>query len=137
MGGRICKYSSSLLLALPLAGAFVETPVRAQAMEAPSGAVDVADALILPSVSITATKNPIEAFEYPGMVSVIDRRSGEGTLASSPDDMMRYLPGVDFSGGPRPPALSGLKSRAGGVVTGSYMRIPHENLRKCCYTMQF
>jgi len=55
----------------------------------------------VPPVSITATRNSIEAFEYPGMVTVRDRRAIHDRQATSPDDLLRSVPGVDFFGGPR------------------------------------
>lgn len=55
----------------------------------------------VPPVSVTATRNAIEAFEYPGMVTVRDRRDIQDRQATSPDDILRSVPGVDFFGGPR------------------------------------
>ena len=55
----------------------------------------------VPPVSVTATRNPIETFEYPGMVTVRDRRDIQERQASSPDDILRTVPGVEFFGGPR------------------------------------
>ena len=56
---------------------------------------------ILPSISVTATRNAIDAFEFPGMVSVIGRRGVQDIQSASPDDILRYTPGIDFNGGPR------------------------------------
>ena len=56
---------------------------------------------ILPPVSVTATRNPITVFEYPGMVSVIDRSQIELYQPSSPDDFLKWVPNVEFTGGPR------------------------------------
>jgi hemoglobin/transferrin/lactoferrin receptor protein len=55
----------------------------------------------VPPVSVTATKNPVETFDYPGMVTVRDRRDIQERQATSPDDILRTVPGVDFFGGPR------------------------------------
>lgn len=55
----------------------------------------------LPTVSITATRSPMEAFEYPGMVSVVDREQMQLLQPSSPDDVLRFIPNVEFVGGPR------------------------------------
>ncbi|MCR9257227.1 MAG: TonB-dependent receptor [Alphaproteobacteria bacterium] len=55
----------------------------------------------LEAISVTATLNPIRAFEYPGMVSVIGREEITQRQASTPDDILQYVPGVEFTGGPR------------------------------------
>lgn len=55
----------------------------------------------LPTISVTATRNPIEVFEYPGMVTVVGREAAAEAQAGSMDDMLRQVPGLDFSNGPR------------------------------------
>lgn len=55
----------------------------------------------LPSISVTATRNPIEVFEYPGMVTVVGRDSAGENQPGSIDDILRQVPGLDFSNGPR------------------------------------
>lgn len=60
-----------------------------------------ANATNLPSISVTATRNPIEVFEYPGMVTVVGRDSAAETQPASIDDLLRQVPGLDFSNGPR------------------------------------
>ncbi|MEM7120388.1 MAG: TonB-dependent hemoglobin/transferrin/lactoferrin family receptor [Pseudomonadota bacterium] len=57
--------------------------------------------ILLNPISVTATRNPIEAFEYPGMVSVIGREEIETLQPSTPDDILKWVPGVQFLGGPR------------------------------------
>lgn len=56
---------------------------------------------ILDTISVTATRNPIKSFEYPGMVSVIGREEIQSRQASTPDDILKFVPNVDFAGGPR------------------------------------
>lgn len=56
---------------------------------------------ILDPISVTATRNPIKAFEYPGMVSVIGREEILSRQASSPDDILSFVPNVEFINGPR------------------------------------
>ncbi len=58
-------------------------------------------ATVLDTISVTATRNPIRSFEYPGMVSVVGRERILTRQASTPDDMMRFIPNVEFAGGPR------------------------------------
>ena len=52
-------------------------------------------------ITITATGSGITAYEYPGMVTVIDRDEIDLKQASTPDDILRDVPGVMFTGGPR------------------------------------
>ncbi|TQV83140.1 TonB-dependent hemoglobin/transferrin/lactoferrin family receptor [Denitrobaculum tricleocarpae] len=56
---------------------------------------------ILDPISVTATRNPIKAFEYPGMVTVVGREEIESRQASTPDDILNFVPNVEFTGGPR------------------------------------
>jgi hemoglobin/transferrin/lactoferrin receptor protein len=55
----------------------------------------------LDTVSVTATLSPIAAFEYPGMVTVIDREQIQQRQPSSIDDVLKWVPNVEFTGGPR------------------------------------
>ncbi len=57
--------------------------------------------ILLNPISVTATRNPIEAFAYPGMVSVIGREEIETLQPSTPDDILKWVPSVQFVGGPR------------------------------------
>lgn len=59
------------------------------------------DSRLLETITVTATRNPIEAFQYPGMVTVIGRERIETLQPSTPDDILRFVPGVEFTGGPR------------------------------------
>ena len=56
---------------------------------------------VLDTISVTATRNPIEAFEYPGMVTVLGHDEIRARQPSTPDDVLRFVPGVEFRGGPR------------------------------------
>jgi hemoglobin/transferrin/lactoferrin receptor protein len=55
----------------------------------------------VPPVTVTATRNPLAAFEYPGSVSVIDQDDIETRIPSTVDDVMLGVPNVTFAGGPR------------------------------------
>lgn len=55
----------------------------------------------LDTISITATRSPLRAFEFPGMVSVLGRDAIQERIPSKPSDVLRSVPGVEFSGGPR------------------------------------
>ena len=59
------------------------------------------EGMILDPISVTATRNPIKAFEYPGMVTVIGREEIQLRQASTPDDVLQFVPNVEFTGGPR------------------------------------
>ena len=52
-------------------------------------------------ILVTATRNPIDPFSYPGMASVVGREEIRSRQASTPDDMLNQIPNVAFSGGPR------------------------------------
>ena len=55
----------------------------------------------LDPISVTATRNPIQAFDYPGMVSVVRRGDFRMRQGSTPDDILSFVPNVEFTGGPR------------------------------------
>lgn len=52
-------------------------------------------------VTVTATKNPTPAFDYPGMVGVLDLDAILASIASTPADLVKDMPNVQFEGGPR------------------------------------
>lgn len=57
--------------------------------------------VMLEPVSVTATRNPLRSFEYPGMVTVMGKNEIQAHQPSTPDDILRFVPGVEFTGGPR------------------------------------
>ncbi len=71
------------------------------ALVATLGAAPVAAQQALDAISITATRNPIKAFEYPGMVTVIGQNEIDTLQPSSSADILRGVPNVEFTGGPR------------------------------------
>ncbi|WP_119166577.1 TonB-dependent hemoglobin/transferrin/lactoferrin family receptor [Algihabitans albus] len=58
-------------------------------------------ALRMNTISVTATRNAIDPFVYPGMVTVIDREELQRLQPSTPDDVLKLVPNVEFTGGPR------------------------------------
>ncbi|MBA4100372.1 MAG: TonB-dependent receptor [Rhodospirillum sp.] len=72
-----------------------------EAQPAPDAAEGQQGPVVLRPVSVSATRNPIEAFEYPGMVTVIDPNRPDLRNASTPDDLLNRVPNVEFTGGPR------------------------------------
>ena len=115
MVGRHSFWGASLTVIALLSGgaaqgqAVVEGADRAVSAEAAEqlaqdvapAAEEGAEATALDTISVTATRNPIKAFEYPGMVTVIGPEQLETLQPSTPDDILRFVPGVEFSGGPR------------------------------------
>ena len=93
----------AVLTALMLAGAVPaqDTGPREDAANTPRIEGRAGSMTVLDSISVTATRNPIRSFEYPGMVSVVGRERILTGQPSTPDDMMRFIPGVEFTGGPR------------------------------------
>ena len=52
-------------------------------------------------VTITATKNPLRAFDFPGMVSLITNSQAQFDQSSTIDDVLKLIPNLQFSRGPR------------------------------------
>jgi hemoglobin/transferrin/lactoferrin receptor protein len=73
----------------------------AQLAQEAAGEAAETPATELKGISVTATRNPIKAFEYPGMVTVQGREEIQLLQPSTPDDILRFVPNVEFSGGPR------------------------------------
>lgn len=64
------------------------------------------------TITVYGTSNPIPVFDYPGQVSVITREDIDLLAPSTASDMLRDVPGMEFSGGPRrtgeTPSIRGL-----------------------------
>ena len=67
----------------------------------PDNKQQATDRKFLDTISVTATRNPVKTFEYPGMVTVVGREKIRSRQPSTPDDILKYVPGVEFTGGPR------------------------------------
>ncbi|MEM8563674.1 MAG: TonB-dependent receptor plug domain-containing protein, partial [Pseudomonadota bacterium] len=52
-------------------------------------------------VTVSGTSNPLPVFDYPGQVSVRGREEIDLFLPSNVSDLLRDVPGLEFSGGPR------------------------------------
>ena len=63
-------------------------------------------------ITVYGTSNPLNLFEYPGQVSIIGREEIELFSPSTPSDLLRDIPGLEFSNGPRrtgeTPSIRGL-----------------------------
>lgn len=79
----------------------VGIPGVAAAAEAETAAQGEVWLAALDTITVTATGNPIEAFVYPGMVTVVGRDQIRQRQASALGDVLRWVPGVEFTGGPR------------------------------------
>ncbi len=77
------------------------TAIAGGSSTASAQALQASDALILEPVTVTATTNPMAAFEYPGQVTVMPREQIELLNPSSLDDIYQFIPGVQSVGGPR------------------------------------
>lgn len=100
MAGFIHPRSGVTAVAASIVGS-VFLSVAVQAQEESAGEQTATYDKILDPISVTATRNPIKAFEYPGMVTVVGREEIQSRQASSPDDILRFVPNVEFTGGPR------------------------------------
>ncbi len=74
--------------------------------------VDDTSTLPMETITVYATATPLAAIDYPGQVSVITRDVIEAFSPSAMSDLLRDVPGVDFTGGPRrtgeTPSIRGL-----------------------------
>lgn len=78
-----------------------QTPVPAPKSGEAQPPAQAGEERILAPISVTATRNPIRSFEYPGMVSVIGRGVLRTRQPSTVDDILNFVPNVEFYGGPR------------------------------------
>jgi hemoglobin/transferrin/lactoferrin receptor protein len=71
---------------------------KASAQSSPENSTIVAGA---ETVTITGTRNPTSAFDYPGMVDVLDLDDILSSVPSTIGDLVQDMPNVQFGGGPR------------------------------------
>ena len=73
------------------------------------------DELRVEAITVYGTSNPLPIFDYPGQVTVVDREALETIAPSAVSDLLRDVPGLDFSGGPRRtgelPSIRGLSGQ--------------------------
>lgn len=79
------------------AGALAQEPVVNDISEFEAGA----EGGQLDSITVYATRNPIEAFDYPGQVTVIDKDLIDDFNPSTIADVFDAVPGASIGGGPR------------------------------------
>jgi hemoglobin/transferrin/lactoferrin receptor protein len=88
------------LLGMFAATALVASINPALAQDASEAAVAGAGTVLDP-ITVYATLSPIESFDYPGQVSVIDSERLVSLQPSSIGDVLQGVPGVTVDGGPR------------------------------------
>ena len=104
---------ASAIVIATTSSAGAQTPGEEPAIEVANEAtVEGMEATRLDTISVTATRNPMQAFDYPGMVSVMRRSDIRMRQGSSPDDILSFVPNVEFTLGPRrtgeAPSIRGL-----------------------------
>ncbi len=101
---RIIALGSACVVALSGA-ALGQDSAPAQPSAAPNDkAIEGADAPAEKApekVTVYGTKNPRAAQTYPGMVDVVTQDQIQGTVPSTPSDLVKEMPNVEFGGGPR------------------------------------
>jgi hemoglobin/transferrin/lactoferrin receptor protein len=80
--------------ALMAAGSLIALTAVANG-QAPSPATPLDD------ITISATRNPVRAHEFPGMVTPVQREEIERSAPTNPRDIFFSVPGVSFGGGAR------------------------------------
>lgn len=68
---------------------------------APAAKAQDDSVVIMPTMTVTATSNPMSAFEYPGSVSVVGPQEMTEKIPSDLSDIFEGIPNVTFAGGPR------------------------------------
>lgn len=81
--------------------AVAPAPALAETARADENAAEAENPEDSPVITVTATRNPIRAFDYPGKVSVVDREAIEDFNPSTLQDIFDAIPGAEFDSGPR------------------------------------
>jgi len=101
---RFLMLGSACVLALSGA-AFADEPAPPPptpgAQTAPAAEDTKDDSKPAEKVTVYGTKNPRAAQTYPGMVDVLDQDQIQGSVPSTPSDLVKEMPNVEFGGGPR------------------------------------
>jgi len=95
------------------AGLLISTLIAASPVMTAEDAAD--DELREETITVYGTSNPLPVFDYPGQVTVVDREALETIAPSAVSDLLRDVPGLDFTGGPRRtgelPSIRGLSGQ--------------------------
>ncbi len=71
------------------------------ALSAAAAAQTPAPTTPLDDITINATRNPVRAHDFPGMVTPVQREEIEKSIPTNPRDVFFSVPGVAFGGGSR------------------------------------
>ncbi len=119
-GVAIATLAAGALLWVDGASAQEETPppetTDATATAPAFGAAEAdASGEVSDVITVYGTSNPLPVFKYPGQVSVVGRTNVDVFAPSAISDLLRDVPGLEFSGGPRrsgeTPAIRGLSDQ--------------------------
>lgn len=95
------------------AGLLISTLIAASPIMTAEDAAD--DERREETITVYGTSNPLPVFDYPGQVTVVDREALETIAPSAVSDLLRDVPGLDFTGGPRRtgelPSIRGLSGQ--------------------------
>lgn len=95
------------------AGLLISTLIAASPVMTAQDAAD--DERREETITVYGTSNPLPVFDYPGQVTVVDREALETIAPSAVSDLLRDVPGLDFTGGPRRtgelPSIRGLSGQ--------------------------
>ncbi|MHA7873077.1 MAG: TonB-dependent receptor plug domain-containing protein, partial [Hyphococcus sp.] len=109
----------NLLSGVAMSAVIAAAASGAGAQEAASETIEPIRLAQLDEITVFATKNPIEAFDYAGQVTVIDRDVILDFNPSTLSDVFAAIPGAQFDSGPRrtgdAPTVRGL-SGAGVLI---------------------
>lgn len=109
MSVRRLSGTTAIALIAALCPAFATAPATAQTPTDRNTGGQVAQ---LDEITITATRTPRQAIEVPAAISVVGREEILRRQAQSLDDLLRDVPSVELSGGPRTtaeqPSIRGL-----------------------------
>lgn len=112
ISGRTVR-ATTLSFAAAFAGAALAATAQAQTPPTPTPVTTVPPT-VLDTVSIDATRSARPVFNVPGSTSVVEGETIDRRQPNSFGDLIRDLPGVEISGGPRPggvqPNIRGLES---------------------------
>jgi hemoglobin/transferrin/lactoferrin receptor protein len=87
-------------IALPAPAAFGQ-PAGTPRASSPAAAGSAVPSLALDQITVTATRNPVRAFEFPGMVTPVLGDEVAKTLGTNPRDIFFSVPGLSYGGGGR------------------------------------
>jgi hemoglobin/transferrin/lactoferrin receptor protein len=89
------------VLALTVTAAAQTPPAPAQAAQDPREQTPPARTTPLDDITVSATRNPVRAHDFPGMVTPVQQEEIQKAIPTNPRDVFFSVPGVSFGGGAR------------------------------------